>query len=218
MVLTMAKRTYDQPTCGLATALDLLGERWTLLIVRELMPGPKRYSDLATALPGLGTNLLAERLKHLEQHAIAERRILPPPAASTVYELTDLGRELEPVLLHLAQWGARFRTEPCAATLKPEHIMFELFAAFDSAASAGVDELYHYRVECHEVLVHVASGAIRAGSGLGRRPDVTVSTDTATFLEVLRGRVGLTQAISASTVTIEGPADAAERAFSLFRR
>jgi DNA-binding HxlR family transcriptional regulator len=101
----MAKH-YDQ-YCPMAHALDLVGERWALLVVRELMPGPKRYTDLAEHLPGIGTNILASRLRDLEAGGIVEKRTLPPPAASRVYQLTPYGEELRPVLRELALWGAR---------------------------------------------------------------------------------------------------------------
>ena len=100
------KRSYER-YCPLAHALDLIGERWALLVVLELLHGPKRYSDLADALPGIGTNILAARLRDLEGHGIVTRRTLPPPAASRVYDLTDYGRELRPVMRELALWGAR---------------------------------------------------------------------------------------------------------------
>src|SRR5262245_50866736 len=91
----------------MAHALDLIGERWSLLVVRELMEGPKRYTDLAEHLPGIGTNILAARLRDLEAGGIVEKRTLPPPAASRVYQLTPYGQELRPVLRELALWGAR---------------------------------------------------------------------------------------------------------------
>src|SRR5919202_4903626 len=93
--------------CAVARGLDLVGERWTLLIVRDLLTGPKRYTDLLAGLPGIGTNLLATRLRELEQHGLVARRVLPPPAGSTVYELTDVGQTLEPVVLALGRWGRR---------------------------------------------------------------------------------------------------------------
>jgi DNA-binding HxlR family transcriptional regulator len=99
-------KAYDQ-YCPMAHALDLVGDRWALLVIRELMHGPKRYTDLVDHLPGIGTNILAARLRDLEAHAIVSRRTLPPPAASKVYELTDYGRELRPALRELALWGAR---------------------------------------------------------------------------------------------------------------
>jgi DNA-binding HxlR family transcriptional regulator len=101
----MAKR-YEQ-YCPMAHALDLVGDRWALLIIRELMHGPRRYTDLVDRLPGIGTNILAARLRDLEGHGVVARRTLPPPAASKVYELTDYGRELRPAMRELALWGAR---------------------------------------------------------------------------------------------------------------
>jgi DNA-binding HxlR family transcriptional regulator len=108
----MARR-YDR-YCPMAHALDLVGERWALLVVLELMHGPKRYSDLADNLPGIGTNILASRLRDLEACGVVARRTLPPPAASRVYELTEYGRELRPAIRELALWGARSLGPPNA--------------------------------------------------------------------------------------------------------
>jgi DNA-binding HxlR family transcriptional regulator len=104
-------KPYDQ-YCPIAHSLGLVGERWTLLVVRELLHGPKRYTDLADHLPGIGTNILAVRLKELEAAGIVEKRKLPPPFASTVYELTASGRQLRPVLHELARFGARLMGPP----------------------------------------------------------------------------------------------------------
>src|SRR4051794_39230206 len=98
-------RSYNQ-FCPLAHALDVVGERWTLLIVRELLTGPRRYKDLSEALPGLSTNLLSERVKALESQGLVSRRVLPPPAGSTVYELTPSGHALEKAVIELGRWGA----------------------------------------------------------------------------------------------------------------
>jgi len=108
------RKRYDQ-YCPVAHALTLVGERWALLVVLELMRGPKRYTDLVERLPGIGTNILASRLRDLEAAGILARRLLPPPAASRVYELTDYGRELKPVIRELALWGARSLGPPGAA-------------------------------------------------------------------------------------------------------
>src|ERR671921_1724366 len=107
----MSKRSYNQ-YCAVARALDIIGERWTLLIVRELLTGPKRFKDLLEGLPGIGTNLLATRLKDLEGNGILRRATLPPPAGSKVYELTGLGRELEQVVVALSQWGSKLLGSP----------------------------------------------------------------------------------------------------------
>ena len=107
-------RNYDQ-YCPVAHALDAVGDRWALLVARELMQGPKRYTDLAEGLPGIGTNILAARLRHLETAGVVTKKTLPPPAASRVYELTDYGLELKPVIRELALWGARSLGPPTAA-------------------------------------------------------------------------------------------------------
>src|SRR5215217_4721087 len=100
------KRSYEDG-CATAHALDLVGERWALLVVRELLLGPKRFTDLRAGLPGISPNVLTQRLHDLEQFAIVRRRKLPPPFGSWVYELTDWGRQLEPVIIQLGRWGAR---------------------------------------------------------------------------------------------------------------
>ncbi|MBA2617567.1 MAG: helix-turn-helix transcriptional regulator, partial [Rubrobacter sp.] len=107
----MGKRSYGQH-CTVARALDVVGERWTLLLVRELLTGPKRFKDLLAGLTGIGTNLLAARLKALEEHGIVRRGTLPPPAGSGVYELTELGWSLEPVVVALSRWGTRLVGDP----------------------------------------------------------------------------------------------------------
>jgi DNA-binding HxlR family transcriptional regulator len=114
-------KRYEQ-YCPMAHALDLVGDRWALLVTRELMHGPKRYTDLVDCLPGIGTNILAARLRDLESHGIVTRRTLPPPAASKVYELTDYGRGLRPAMRELALWGAR--------SLGPPTVEGELFAGW----------------------------------------------------------------------------------------
>ncbi|GAB7006206.1 hypothetical protein JCM18899A_36790 [Nocardioides sp. AN3] len=120
----MPKR-YEQ-YCPMAHALDLVGDRWALLVIRELMHGPKRYTDLVDRLPGIGTNILATRLRDLESNGIVARRVLPPPAASKVYELTDYGRGLRPAMRELAIWGAR--------SLGPPSVQEELFDGWLSNA------------------------------------------------------------------------------------
>ena len=120
----MVKR-YEQ-YCPMAHALDLVGDRWALLVIRELMHGPKRYTDLVDHLPGIGTNILAARLRDLERNGVVTRRTLPPPAASKVYELSEYGRELRPAMHQLAMWGAR--------SLGPPTDKDELFEGWLSSA------------------------------------------------------------------------------------
>jgi len=131
----MSKR-YDQ-YCPIAHALGAVGERWTLLVVRDLMNGPQRYTDLAASLPGIGTNILAARLKELEESGLVEKRKLPPPAASTVYELTAYGHDLRPVLHELARWGARSLGPPPLEALEEGWLVGALDIALSPLATPG---------------------------------------------------------------------------------
>src|ERR671935_1813637 len=134
----MTSRTYDQ-FCGVARALDLVGERWALLVVRDLILGPKRFTDLRRGLPGIGTNVLAARLKELERAGVVQRRILPPPAASAVYELTEYGRALEGPLLALGRWGAgSMGQREDGRSLRSEWLAVALKAFFRPEAAADV--------------------------------------------------------------------------------
>jgi DNA-binding HxlR family transcriptional regulator len=129
-------KSYDQ-YCPIAHALGAVGERWTLLVVRDLMSGPKRYTDLAASLPRIGTNILAARLKELEERGLVEKRKLPPPAASTVYELTPYGQDLRPVLHELARWGARSLGPPPLDTLEEGWLVGALDIALSPLAIPG---------------------------------------------------------------------------------
>ena len=135
MVRPMARRSYDQ-YCGLARALDVLGERWTLLLVRELVMGPRRFRDLQEGLPGIGPNVLSARLKMLEAEGIAARRRLPPPGALTVYELTERGRGIEDAIVALTRWGRDRLGEPCV-TDQPVRLDVDPWCC----GSYGVDSL-----------------------------------------------------------------------------
>ena len=163
-------KPYDQ-YCPMAHALDLVGERWTLLVIRELMHGPKRYTDLVDHLPGIGTNILAARLRDLERHGIVARRTLPPPAASKVYELTDYGRELRPALRELALWGARSLGPP---TDKSQLFDGWLANAMDTVLAARAPEgRFEFRIGPE--IASLADGEVIEGPI--DSPDVVVEGD-----------------------------------------
>jgi DNA-binding HxlR family transcriptional regulator len=165
----MPKR-YDQ-YCPIAHALDLVGDRWALLVVRELMHGPKRYTDLAEHLPGIGTNVLAARLRDLEAGGIVSKRTLPPPAASRVYELTDYGRGLQNVLRELALWGARSLGPPTAEDeLFPGWLANAVDVVLAPVAPAG---RFEFRVG--DEVASLVDG--HAGAGPVNDPDVVVEAD-----------------------------------------
>src|SRR5918998_2957894 len=126
-------RTYGD-LCGIARALDVVGERWAVLVVRELILGPKRFTDLRTGLPNVGPDVLAQRLRDLDDAGVVRRRTLPPPAGSRVYELTERGRELEPVVLALGRWGSRAPFPDGDARIGVDAFVIALKTLFDPAA------------------------------------------------------------------------------------
>jgi DNA-binding HxlR family transcriptional regulator len=167
-------KRYDQ-YCPIAHALGLVGERWSLLIVRELLQGPKRYTDLAASLPGIGTNILAARLKELESCGLVSKRRLDPPAASQVYELTAYGRELKPVIGALALWGLRSIDPPAEdAELAPGWLYGALDAVFAPAAPAGS---FEFRIGGE--VAGIVDGEARRGSI--ESPDVVVEAPVNSF-------------------------------------
>ena len=166
----MAKR-FDQ-YCPVAHALDLVGDRWSLLVIRELVHGPKRYTDLVDNLPGIGTNILAGRLRDLESHGLVARRVLPPPAASRVYELTEYGAALRPALRELAMWGARTLGPPaaCSAELFDGWLANAMDIVLAPVAPRGRFE-FHAGAE----IASLVDGEVRRGPI--DDPDVVVTTD-----------------------------------------
>ena len=130
-------RTYAD-ACGIARALDVIGERWAIPVIRELIFGPRRYSDLAATLPGVSTNILSSRLRELTEAGVVAKRRLPRPAAATVYELTAWGADLEPALLALGRWAAGTAVDPDGQTLSPSSFALSLKTTFDPIAAAEV--------------------------------------------------------------------------------
>ena len=173
-------RRYDQ-YCPIAHALGLVGERWSLLVVRELLDGPKRYTDLVAGLPKIGTNILAARLRDLEAGGVVEKRRLPPPAASTVYELTRYGEELRPVIHELARWGIRSLGPPPADALEPGWLVHALDVGISPLVERGT---IAFRIGEEEV--SIVDGAVV--TGLAEDPDVLVETDATGFYHLFVNR------------------------------
>ncbi|MDQ5854594.1 MAG: winged helix-turn-helix transcriptional regulator [Chloroflexota bacterium] len=209
---SMTSRSYNQ-YCGLAYALDIVGERWTLLIIRELIAGPRRFKDLMVGLPDISTNLLAERLKHLEQQGILRRRVLPPPAGSTVYELTALGQALEKTLLELGKWGSQFVPPSMEGAtvlrLGSYALTFKTFFRPDQAQ--GVDETYALHIDNEVLQVQIKEGEIHVQQGETRRADVVFHTDMPSFLGLFSGQINPDEAISGGLIRIEGDPSALRR-------
>ncbi|MGW0637671.1 winged helix-turn-helix transcriptional regulator [Nocardia salmonicida] len=203
----MARRSYDQ-FCGLAHALDVVGERWTLLIVRELMSGPKRYSDLAAALDGIGTSLLAARVKQLESEGVVRRRLLDPPVASVVYELTTRGHELARAMVPLALWGARhFMSAERAPeeSFRAEWALVFLADRLNSATPANLNAEYEFHIDDSVARLRVSDGEVDVVTGNGgTSADAVLRCDSATAAALAGGRTTLADAITAGLIQAEG--------------
>src|SRR5918997_4053427 len=181
----MSKRSYNQ-YCAVARALDLVGERWTLLIVRELLTGPKRFKDLLEGLPGIGTNLLTARLKNLEEHGVVHRATLPPPAASKVYELTELGRSLESVITALGRWGLEFLGTPDQEDdLRPAWAVVAMRSALKQKAARGLQEAYEFHIDEEAFHLQVRDGEVEALQGPAVDPDLVLTGATQDFLALI---------------------------------
>lgn len=214
----MAHRSYDQ-YCGLAGALDLIGARWSLLVVRELMTGPKRYTDLSESLRGIGTSLLAARLKELEAHGILERTWLAPPAASTVYRLTETGDELGHALMPLMQWGLRHAVpeEPGTDTLvRAEWALLAITHGAAPGALEDVDATYEFVVDDTSAILRIVDGRASVSRDTGDgQPDVTVRLDAATVAAIGSGRVSVADATKDGRLTLQGDPAAVEKLVEL---
>jgi len=208
-------RTYAD-ACGTAHGLDLVGERWALLVVRELLLGPKRYSDLRADLPGISTNILSTRLDELEQVGVVRRRRLPPPAASAVYELTDWGRELEPVICQIGRWAARSPLHDRTAHLSVTSLVLSLRTMFDSSAAAGLRVTLELRLGDDSFVALVDDGGFSIERGTADQPDAVLAGAPPVLAGVIYGGRPLSKAVAAGDVVLSGDAGAVERLLRTF--
>lgn len=205
------KRSYGDP-CGIARALDVIGERWALLVVRELLLGPKRFSDLRAGLPHLSADVLSQRLRELEQAGVLRRAKLPPPAASRVYELTDWGKELEPVVISLGRWGSRGPFPDSDMPLGADALMIALKTLFDPSLSDGTESEIEIALGEDRFRARVIGGSLDVARGAAEQPDARLASDPSTLAAVLwHGR-----SVADGEVQIEGNRKAAERFLRLF--
>ncbi|MEU4547299.1 winged helix-turn-helix transcriptional regulator [Nonomuraea dietziae] len=214
----MDQRTYNQ-YCATARTLDLVGERWTLLLIRELLTGPKRFGDLQAGLRGLGTGLLAARLKHLEREGLAHKITLPPPARTPAYALTESGEELGPAVLALARWGLKWamgeRRE--SETFHPGWAVLGLRACFDAEAAAGLRAVYEFRIDDEVFHARVDDGAIETLHGPAQRPDAIITISEEAFLDLTGHGLTIAEAIESGAASASGDREALGRLKGLFR-
>ena len=212
----MGAKTYAQ-YCGVATALDLVGERWSLLVVRELLDGPKRYTDLQHGLPGIATDILTTRLRDLEEGGVVARRDLPPPAASRVYELTELGRGLAPVIGELARWGGRLLAPTTEGRVfRPHWLALALRGQLRRDLARDVALTVQFELDEGPFHVRVADGRLTSAQTAVDGPDVVVTADPATLAAVVQGRLTSAEAVAEGRMTVTGSRAARRLLVDLF--
>ncbi|HEY2795936.1 MAG TPA: winged helix-turn-helix transcriptional regulator [Micromonosporaceae bacterium] len=197
-------RSYSQ-LCGIATALDLVGDRWALLVVRELVFGPQRFNDLADGLPGIGTNTLSVRLKQLEAAGVVRRHLLPLPERGTAYELTDYGGELRPILLALGRWGARSMNPGSSnLTARSRWLLAAMLAFHTDSRPIGTPTTWELRLD-HGTFTVVADGpALDINTGAPDRADAVVTVADATLHRLLTRQITPGEAVADGSVTLAG--------------
>lgn len=196
-------RSYGDQ-CGVARSLDVIGERWALLIVRELLLGPKRFNDLLAGLAGASPNVISQRLRELTGNGVIRHRDLGPPARVRVYELTDWGRDLEPVVLHLGQWGTRAPL-PGGARWGLDSLLLALQATADPAVVNG---RYELRVGPEVFTVDGTSGSVRVRRGTADRPDGALTTDADTLHAVALGKRPIADTVESGDLRLDGDPEA----------
>ncbi len=199
----MAERSYGQ-FCGLARALDVVGERWALLLVRDLLVSPKRFTDLRRGLPKIPSNILSTRLRELEEAGIVHRRALPLPESGVVYELTAYGQGLEEVVLRLGSWGAARLGEPRPGeVLTPDAMVIALRAMFRPAAAAEVSATYQFELGPTVFHARVEDGKLTAGAGPLPGADLVVGAGPQ-IRALFTGEIGAADAIATGLVQLRG--------------
>lgn len=208
-------RTYED-SCGVAHGLDLIGERWALLVVRELMLGPKRFGDLKADLPGISANVLTHRLAELDAAGLVARRKLPKPAAIWVYELTDWARELEPVMQVLGRWAARDPHHRKDLHFGVTSLILSLRTNFDAALAGDAVLTVALQVNDEPFVARVADGELTISPGPATDPATTIAGDPRQFAAVIYGGRTLTDALETGDLQVQGDRDAAGRFLSFY--
>jgi DNA-binding HxlR family transcriptional regulator len=212
----MANRPYGQ-YCGLARAAEMIGERWGLLIVRDLMVEPKRFTDLQHGLPGIPSNVLASRLKELEQAGVVRRRVLPRPSGAVVYELTEYGEELEEIVMAFGRWGAKALGDPRPdETVTVDSMVMALRSTFRAAAATG--RRIGFELRLGDVVIHarVGNGKIAAGAGALPGADLIIEAGPG-IRALMAGEITPEQALEAGAVRITGDPKLLSRFAQMFR-
>lgn len=207
-------RSYGDP-CGVARGLDLIGERWAALVVRDLLLGPKRFNDLLGGLPGVSPNVLSQRLRELTEHGVVQRRDLGPPTRVHLYELTEWGRALEPILMQLGRWGSQAPAPP-DGLIGIDSLILGIKAGFDPARAADLRGVYEFRIGVDVFLAEVADDSVRIRRDTSSvPPDATLTTDLDTLRGVCGQQISLAAAVESGALRLVGEEGARQRLIDL---
>jgi DNA-binding HxlR family transcriptional regulator len=212
---TAAKRWYDD-ACGTALALEFIGERWSLLIMRELIFGPRRFGEIKAHLPGISANVLTQRLEGLEANGILTRYRLPSPANVQVYDLTDWGRESEPMMRDLGRWAARSPRHDPMLFMSPASAMISLRTLIDRGRAAGERMTIAFHMPDDSFVARLADGDLVVVRGTTEDADVTFSGDTLAMRHTIYGKMPLSRDGGGGGLAVAGDLTVAQRFVDLF--
>ncbi len=212
----MSPRKYGQ-ACSVARFLDELGSRWTLLIVRDLLVGPRRFKELLANSSSMGPNLLTDRLRELQDHGIV-KKVAALSETATTYVLTEKGLELEPIVLAMARWGMRFATveESNPGTNRPDLLVVAFRAAFLPQRAKGVKEAYEFRIDDTIFFAQIDDTVLHTGLGTATRPAFILTTDSQTFDKIAAGTLDIVDAQERCLIEVSGDEQAFARFLDLF--
>lgn len=211
----LSRRRYDD-ACATAHAMDLVGERWALLVIRELMFGPKRFSDLRADLPGISANVLTQRLEGLEAAGIVTRRRLPPPTPVQVYELTEWGYQAEPIFQALGRWAARSPLHDPTLPFSASSLFLSFRTMFDPGRAGDLDATIGFRIGKERFLVRIAGGRLTAERRAFEAADAVFAGTASMIAAIVYGGVPIAAMIDAGTLAVDGDRALAERFTGLF--
>ncbi|WP_155341454.1 winged helix-turn-helix transcriptional regulator [Acrocarpospora corrugata] len=203
------RRSYGDP-CGVARGLNIIGERWALLVVRDLLLGPKRFNDLLGGLPGVSPNVLSQRLRDLTEHGVVQRRDLGAPARVRLYELTAWGRQLEPILFELGRWGSQAPL-PAEGELGIDSLLLSIKSGFDPAKGEELHGTYELRVDADTYLLEVTDDHVEITRGATGRAAATLTTDLDSLRAVCGGLTTMAAAVSSGMLRFHGDQRPIER-------
>jgi DNA-binding HxlR family transcriptional regulator len=213
--LTKERRSYED-ACGMAHALDLLGERWTLIVLRELMLGSKRFSELRADIPGISANVLTQRLEGLEANGLVVRKKLPPPANAQVYELTPWGHETEPVMQAMGRWATRSPLHDPTAPISAVSVLLSFRTMLDRERAKGLDAAVGFRFGPYSYLGHLTEHGLPIVRGEFAEADLVFEGDHRALAGAVYGGVPLDQLVESGALKVTGPRWLTQRFLTLF--